>query len=382
MLATDAVSRALEPLRLRYLDSPLPGWLRASGEAMLALLPVRLRHLLGAQQRRLQLGVHDGELWLHALVDEQSTLIGAVPTDNADLLEQLRAHLDENAATVPRWLLLDADSVLRPVLTLPAAAESRLRELLVHEIDRQTPFGTDQVSFEWRILSRDAASRQLRVELVVLPKVRLEAALSALGPLAQGLAGADALDSNGRRLGVNLLPTARRGAHVDRARMLNMGLVAVTVIALFLAMWVVLDNRAQALADLTARVEAANADVRQVRKLRSSLDKSVQAANFLAKQRAQQPTMLELIADLTRRIPDNTSLDKLSINDGKIVLIGQSQQAPALVGLLQSSKLMKTPALAGAVQTDPRTGKDRFTLTANIARSSQEATDVPARRNP
>ena len=28
MPATDALFQALEPLRLRYLDSPLPGWLR------------------------------------------------------------------------------------------------------------------------------------------------------------------------------------------------------------------------------------------------------------------------------------------------------------------------------------------------------------------
>ena len=76
--------------------------------------------------------------------------------------------------------------------------------------------------------------------------------------------------------------------------------------------------------------------------------------------------MLEVLADLTRRIPDDTSLDKLAINDGKLVVVGQSRAAPALVGLLQESPVLRSPALSGAVQADPRTGRDRFTLTAQV----------------
>ena len=98
----------------------------------------------------------------------------------------------------------------------------------------------------------------------------------------------------------------------------------------------------------------------------------MRAANFLARQRAQQPTMLELVDDLTRRIPDTTSIEKLSVNAGAVVLIGQSQQASSLVGLLQGSPLIKKPTLTGSVQTDPRTGKERFTLTAVVAGSAKE----------
>jgi general secretion pathway protein L len=84
------------------------------------------------------------------------------------------------------------------------------------------------------------------------------------------------------------------------------------------------------------------------------------------------PTTLELLDDLTRRIPDSTFIEKVSINDGNLVLIGQSQQASALVGLLQGSPLIRTPTLTGSVQTDPRTGKERFTLTAVVAGSARD----------
>jgi general secretion pathway protein L len=70
--------------------------------------------------------------------------------------------------------------------------------------------------------------------------------------------------------------------------------------------------------------------------------------------------------ELSRRLPDGTYLEKLAIEDNRLTLIGLSNEAPALIGRLQDSKLWRSPALAGALQTDPSTRKDRFTLTAEI----------------
>jgi general secretion pathway protein L len=372
MPATDTLFQFMEPLRLRYLDSPLPGWLRLAGDTVLSLLPEGLRRQLGMRHRRLLLGLEGEGLSLRAQLDDRSSLIGVLPLDDTILLEQLRAHLDQGSASVPRWLMLDAAQVLRPVLSVPAAAEARLREVMQHEIDRQTPFAADQVSFEPRVLARDPQSRQLKVELVVLPKARLDAALAKLGPLAAGLAGVDVLGTDGQRLGVNLLPLTGRSARQERGRDLNRWLALGTVLALGTAMWLSLDNRSQALADYSSRVDSAKKQARDVRTLRNALRASAEAANFLAKRRAQMPTTLEVLDDLTRRIPDSTSLEKISINDGNMVLIGQSQQASAMVGLLQGSALVRTPTLTGSVQTDPRTGKERFTLTAVVAGSSHD----------
>ena len=382
MAATDALFQAMEPLRLRYLDSPLPGWLRVAGETVLAMLPDSLRRQLGVRHRRLLMSLDAEGLQLRAQMDERTHLVGVLPLDDAVLLEQLRELLDHNAGNVPRWLVVDVGQTLRPVISVPASAEARLREVMLHEIDRQTPFSHDQVSFEPRILSRDAQTRQLRVELVVLPRARLDAVLALLGPLANGLAGVDVVDANGARLGVNLLPLAGRSARLDRSRNVNRWLALITVAALLGAMWMTLSNRSAELEATSARVDAANVKAREVRILRNSLKGSADAANFLARLSARQPTTLEVLADMTKRIPDTTYLEKIAINDGNIVLIGQSQRAADLVGLLQGSTLFKTPTLTGSVQTDPRTGKERFTLTAVVTGSNRdkEAADASARK--
>jgi general secretion pathway protein L len=372
MPATDSVSNALAPLRLRWYDSPVPGWLRLAGDAFASLLPVSLRRQLGASRRRLLLAANGNELQLREDSEGEGSLLGMVPLDDPKLLADLRARLDASAAGVPRWLLLDAAQVLRPQLVVPAGAEPRLREMMAHEIDRQTPFALDQVGFEPRVLARDAATRQLRVELVVLPVARLQALLERLGPLSAGLAGVDVLAADGRPLGVNLLPRGERVARVEGTRYLNLGLGVATAAIVLAALVLVLGNRQDAHAAWTERVAAAQKQAREARKLRNALESSVRAANFLAKQRARQPTVLEVLADLTHRLPDDTWLEKVAINGGNVVLIGQSDHASALVGLLQDSKLLHKPTLTGSVQADPRTGKERFTLTAVVAGSDAE----------
>jgi len=371
-LANASLTNALQPLRLRYYDSPVPGWLRMVGGALLSALPASTRRQLGASRRRLLLQANGNELQLRALVDEQTTLVGSVPLDDPRLLEDLRSRLDAGAAGVPRWLLLDASQVLRPVLAVPAGAEPRLREMMAHEIDRQTPFALEQVSFEARVVARDPATRQLRVELVVLPLARLQSLLEQLGPLAAGLAGIDVIAPDGSALGVNLLPTAARVQRSDRARLLHLALGAGVLALLLVSLWITLGNRESAHAAWEGRVVAAQREAREARKLRNALEGSVRAANFLARQRASQPTVLELLADLTRRLPDDTWLEKVAINGGQVVLIGQSAHASALVGMLQDSPLIHKPTLTGSVQSDPRTGKERFTLTAVVAGSDAE----------
>jgi len=373
MPAVEQFATTVESLKLRLARSPLSGAWRAMAAAAAPLLPPAWRRLFSDRSRRLCLQRRDGSLHLSLAEAGGLQPLGELPADDATLLAQLRDRIADAGA--PVWLLLPAGAVLRRRLSLPAAAEARLRDVLAHELDRQTPFTADQVSFEGRVLGRDAAHQQLQVELLVLPRARLETELQALGPLAGLLAGVDVLEADGRRLGLDLLPAGRRDRRVDPAGRLNALLGGVAVVALVAALLLTLHNRSLALDALRAEVSAANAEARQARLARNQLQARVQAANFLAARQARRPTMLEVLDELTRRIPDDTSIEKLTVDQGKLVLVGQSRGAPALVGLLQASPLLARPALSGAVQADPRTGRDRFTLTAEIVGQLPEDAD-------
>lgn len=276
----------------------------------------------------------------------------------------LDAVLDARAARLPLWLLLPAARALRRPLELPATATERLRDVVGYEIDRQTPFTPAQVQFDARVLSRRSNGRIL-AELVAAPRDAFDRAIAALGGLSADLAGVDVADAEGRPLGVNLLPpdARRRRDPLLRGHLM---LAAVTIAAMATAAWTVLDNRHAAEAIFSAHVEAQAAQARSVAARRRQLADLVEGMRFLDDARARRPTMVEVLDDLSRRLPDDTYLERVSVEGDRILLAGFSSQPSALVQHLAGSRLWRTPALTGALQSDPTTRRDRFTLQAEL----------------
>jgi general secretion pathway protein L len=99
----------------------------------------------------------------------------------------------------------------------------------------------------------------------------------------------------------------------------------------------------------------------------------VEGTAFLERTRASLPTAVEVMEEVSRRLPDNTYLEKLSIEGHQLLLIGLSPEASSLVAKMEGSKLWKSPALSGALQPDPRSRRDRFSLTAELVGSAPAA---------
>lgn len=361
----DVIAAPLRRLSTRYAESPLPRFLQWWGGELRALVPPRWRELMAGESAELRLEVRDERLLLAVARDNAVEPLDPLALDTpAELPGALAGLLEERQRMLPRVLLLPADKVLRRTLSLPPAALENLRAVVGFELDRQTPFKPDQVYFDCRVQRRDPGARQAHVELVLVPRAELDRQLERLGPVAATLAGVDTVDGEGRPLGVNLLPAERRLRRANRRLWLNLGLGALAVLMLWLAAWDTLDNRREAITELEAVVDQRRAEARQVNQLREALNDAVEGANFLAVQRDRQPLMVVLLAELTTLLPDDTYLERFSFDKNQLNLTGQSSQAAQLVGLMQGSERLRGPALAGSIQPDARTGKDRFTVTA------------------
>jgi general secretion pathway protein L len=251
-------------------------------------------------------------------------------------------------------------------MLMPAAAVDRLRDVLRFEVERQTPFEAADVLFDALLLGR-RPDGQADIELVVVPKASFDAALDELGVLAGSLAGVDIAGPGGVPLGVNLLPTERRVRISDPWRAWNWALAAVAAAALAAGLWQMLDNRRMAADLLEKQVASRSEAARRVALQRRQLVDAVQGAAFLDRARSGRPTMVEIMDELSRRLPDSTYLEKLAVEDDHVLLIGLSPEASGLVAKLEGSPLWTSPALTGALQPDPRTRRDRFTLTADLA---------------
>ena len=337
--------------------------------ALASWLPQRMRMLFGLARERLVLLYSDHSLQLRLERGDggESRDMAQLPWPTADegRDDPLANLLTRRTADLPRWLLLPASAGLRRRLTLPAAAIDRLRDVVAFEIDRQTPFAVTDVHYDARVVT--LRGDQLDTELVVVPRATLDAAIQALGPLADTLAGVDMAGDDGHAIGINLLAGTQRHRRMDPWRRWNWAFIAIAFLAVAVGMWQMLTNRRD-VADAFAGETAARAQqARAVAIDKRQLVDTVEGMQFLHATRAARPTTVEVLDELSRRLPDSTYLEKLSIEGDQLMLIGQSSEASALIGKLEASSLWRSPALTGALQPDPRTGRDRFTLTAQLA---------------
>ncbi len=268
-----------------------------------------------------------------------------------------------------RLYCISAERTLRRTINLPAAAENNLRQVLAFEMDRQTPFKADQVYFDYRVAARSVGDKNLTIELTVVPRAQLDNELTKIAGVDAAIDGVDCWQNGigSQRAGLNLLPADRRVRRKNLRLRLNLALLAALVILLITTMVQSLSNRQSALDAMTADVQKAQNGANQVSQARKTLQDTIDAANFLSRKKREIPLMVDLLNDLTARLPDDTYLERLNVDEkNKIELQGLSDDASKLIGLLNKSELLVNPSVQGTIQPDPRTKKDRFNITVEF----------------
>ncbi len=369
------LDRQLARLRTRLAKTPLPGFFAWWGSQLLACLPARWRGVLAERSESLLLDLRGEEIvvWRERgeAMSEYATIRRDLPPEAQTAeFRRLRTAIDD--PMVRTVFCIPAERVLTRTLSLPVAAEENLRQVLAFEMDRQTPFKADQVYFDSRVLGHDASGRNAQVELVLIPRAQLDQELAALPAGAADLDGVDSwrgLPGGGRRH-TNLLPPERRARRRNLRMPLNLGLAALALILFVVVMDESLTNRAAAVESMRAEVEKANTEAKQVAALKKTLADSIAGANFLTERKRKDPLMVALIDDLTRRLPEDTYLERLQIENKQVQLQGQAREAAKLIALLAASPCLGNPGFQGQVQPDPRTGKERFQINADLKECS------------
>ena len=377
MTITQALDIRLARLRTRYARTPLPRFFAWWGHELVSLLPLRWRTLLAERSDALLFGVAGRELVLWRNSGDVSVELGRVSLDDPPeaqqgALKQLRGQADD--ADLRRFYCIDARRTLRRSISLPAAAEDNLRQVLAFEMDRQTPFKADQVYFDYIVAERSASERNLQIELTVVPRAQLDTELAALAASGTTLDGVDTWRDapGGARTGLNLLPADRRFRRKNLRLRMNLALAGAALVLLVTVMLLSLANRESALAAMQADVQKAGNDAKQVSQLRKTLQDTLDGANFLSRKKRETPLMVDLLEDLTKRLPDDTYLERINVDDkNKIEMQGLSDDASKLIGLLQQSEVLVNPSVQGTIQPDPRTKKDRFNITLDFRKVAE-----------
>ncbi len=374
MSESERLERLFGRLRTAYTRSPLPGFLRWWSGELRECLPQSWRESFDSKGRALTVRVSsDAVVLTRASGAELGSVARSLPA--AEQRSAVTRLLQSVAEETPRQVLIvPADAVLTRRMRFPLAAEDNLRQVLGFEMDRQTPFKADQVHFDWRELERDLRARQVEIELALVPKPVADPLLAAATEAGCAIDAMDSTDARGHARGFNLLPAERRARRANLRLRLNLALGAIALVLLVVVMQQSLSNRQQAAIAMRMEVEALQEEAKQVAQLRNGLDEAAAGANFLAAKRRSQPLIVAMLDEVTRRLPDDTWLEQLRLNEGKLWLRGLSTAPAQLIGVLDQSPRLTNPSFDGAIQPDARYGQERFQIQADY-RDAEDGSD-------
>jgi general secretion pathway protein L len=255
--------------------------------------------------------------------------------------------------------------VLRRSLSLPLAAEHGLTTLLHYEMDRLTPFGTDEVIWEGHVLSRNRRQNLIEAELYVLPRAAVAAPLQALAD--KGVVP-DCIEAKLRDGTVVCLPLGEPNqADINRTRHRLLAAAAVCValsvgciITPFLRQSLAMQGVDAELATLKPQVSEAQALQRK------AADPT--EADALAAGRHRAADVLAALAVLTNVLPDDTALTQFAIRQRHVTMEGQTLGAATkLIGLLAAEPSLRNTAFSAPVVRGDA-GNEIFALQTDLQR--------------
>lgn len=312
--------------------------------------------------------------WARAGLDELSGLLP--PTVRSRLVagpsvQRICWPLPPKGASGNVTLMLPFPEVMTQTIHLPAAATADLMRVMSFEIDRYTPFSADQVHFDAHITHR--AADRVSVLLAVVDRERLLQVIDHCRQMGLTLHAIDALNAHGDAIGVDLLPSSLRPAPSRTAR--THRLLALTCVVLTVALMVSLLDRRQAQVEhMTQAVDEQRHQMIGLEASRREITDTQGASGYLARLKTSRPTLTVLLTELSHCLGNDTWLEQLEVRDsGDISLSGQSPQASALINRVRDCHSLQKARFQGVIQPDPQSGKDRFSLAAQLRQEGPDA---------
>ncbi|MBK1629540.1 hypothetical protein CKO31_02055 [Thiohalocapsa halophila] len=368
-MATLTRSGPLAGLRLPA-PSALPGadLLGHWRDTLVHCLPRRARRWLALRHPRLVVQPHGDDAQLLLQIGADREPVGGLDLRTGGTVAAALAHPPKQGWR-ETWLELPADQVLLRRTTLPAQVRDNLSQVVSFELDRLTPFAAKDVYFDARALGPVARGTKLDVEVAV---ARRDAAADWLERLREAHSPAARLAWVGAWPGANLLPREERPKLKRFGSLLTQLLWLLALALLAGALVTPLWQKQRALEALDAELRDLRSAAIEVEEVREALERARLGSMEVLNRKREQPRMTDLLRELTDLLPDGTWVQTLNFRDGEVDARGESDQATALIGLLEQGPGIDAVRFRSPVMQVASTGQERFHLSFVYTRPEAE----------
>jgi general secretion pathway protein L len=250
--------------------------------------------------------------------------------------------------------------VLQKRYAVPTAPRGDLEQMLRHDLARITPFPAHALFWRWDGRPKPGDRTRTEIVLTMVPKTALAATLDRLA--AAGIV--PRFLEIGAGVQRRLVPLAEQDA--DRSRLVPLlarvcaGLAVVALVLPFML-------QELALRTTNAEIAAVQPAVAQVEALRRSLTAGSAGREVLAREQERTADVLQVLATLTRVLPDDSFLTDFALRDRHFTISGRSASAPGLITGLSEEPAFRDASFTAPVTRIEGATADIFSIGADVA---------------
>jgi general secretion pathway protein L len=332
----------------------LGGWIKSGWHWWLAelqaMVPEKWRTLLALQSR---------------VMAERSPNGLYIFYKNGRLLDHLPVREHQ-----PVTLLLSPSQILIRNLSLPKLSAKDLRALIALDMDRLTPFGANDVLFDLQLLDSNEDARKQPLLLAILPKAAATAALdhartSGLTPKSLKISDKIA----GKALPFDFMRHGTGDSVSSAGITARQFWWATAMILLVSNIGFAILRDINETSTLQAQVELQSQAARTAQMLQRRVTTEHQRRQEIIQKLANN-NILAVLENLSLRLPSGAWVQRLSLKEGRIRLIGfAANDIDILASLRRSPFLTNVQSTSSDVPTALSTGQVPFDVSATVRHS-------------
>ncbi len=244
----------------------------------------------------------------------------------------------------------------------PENIKDNLTQAIRYQIDRLTPFSSNNVYFDAIVSQHDKKDKNIIADIFVAPRGLVEKSISNLKNL--GINHVDMISVSGGNQQLNLttdgIPSADTQSKVSRTPLYFM----LAMLALSLILPIIYKDRR--IDQLDTAISELRSNASEQLAIRDKLYEAEEALSFLKEKRASSPMALDVVETLAKELPKDTWLERLELHNNILEIRGESEKALALIDLLEESPSFSKVKFNSPVSLNKKNNRDKFHLQATV----------------
>lgn len=379
---TTYIEKIIDPINQWYQTSSIHAFFEWWTTELKGLVPEQYRHNLFPDCNEVLISQSQDDQEIHMWQLSEGNMVPLTLDDSVKDKEwwhKLNHYVASSDQETKVTFMVDESEALSRQVAMPVVVMNDIESVLSFELDKYLPFKADEVAYDFRKGEVEEGSEKFPVLLTAVRKARLNEIIEHTENKGIQLSAVDVNVGSAtepQAMGVNLLPKEMRKKKDWTSLKWHAGLSLVALLMLAFVMYTSIQNKEQKIMSLEAQVDELKNDARRAKRIETQLNESIMAANFLGNLKQNMPSRVLMIGELTSKIPENTYLSRIVVDNDKLEVVGESENANALVPILNQSELWYEPQIIGNVTINPRTGKEKFTIKSELKLAGKETEEA------